>query len=161
MHFYEVNFQSVVSPYRGDLIIPFREITVRKLHKVKGKVRTEGKISCRRLREYVAAAMGNTVFYSHLGPVDKQKGTLSVDALITLIIILLELKEDDFFRKHPAEEVVVDQKFLDEATTSNIRLDQFAEFDHFEVRRTEAKRVPQVVTAHFHYLKDPLFLRVR
>ncbi|OGP84261.1 MAG: hypothetical protein A2Z08_11325 [Deltaproteobacteria bacterium RBG_16_54_11] len=161
MHLYEVNFHSVVSPYRGDLIIPFREVTVRKLHKVRGKVKVEGKIRCHRLREFIASALGNTIFYTHMGPVDREKGTLSVDALITLTFILLELKEEDFFRKNSAEEFVVDQSFLDLATTSNIRLSQFAEFNHFLLRRTEKEKVPQVIAGHFHYVKNPLFYRVR
>jgi hypothetical protein len=161
MHLYEVNFQSVVSPYRGDLIIPFREITVRKLHKVHGKVKVENKITCHRLREFIASAQGNTIFYTHMGPVDREKGTLSVDALITLTFILLELKEEDFFQKNSAEELVVDQSFLDLATTSTIRLAQFAEFNHFLIRRTDKKKVPQVITGHFHYLKNPFFFRVQ
>jgi hypothetical protein len=161
MHLYDVNFQSVVSPYRGDLILPFREITVRKLHKAQGKVKVDGKITCHRLREFIASALGNTIFYTHMGPVDREKGTLSVDALITLTFILLELKEEDFFQKNSAEEFVVDQSFLDLATTSTIRLAQFAEFNHFLIRRTNEKKVPQVITGHFHYLKNPLFFRVR
>ncbi|HEX9949737.1 MAG TPA: hypothetical protein VGB29_06235, partial [Thermodesulfobacteriota bacterium] len=108
MHLYEVNFHAAVSPYRGDLILPFREVTVRKLHKVRGKVKTENKITCHRLREFMASALGNAIFYTHLGPVDREKGTLSVDALITLTFILLELKEEDFFQKNSAEEFIVD-----------------------------------------------------
>jgi hypothetical protein len=96
-----------------------------------------------------------------MGPVDREKGTLSVDALITLTFILLELKEEDFFQKNSAEELIVDQSFLDLATTSTIRLAQFAEFNHFLIRRTDKKKVPQVITGHFHYLKNPLFFRVR
>ena len=161
MHLYEVNFHSVVSPYRGDLILPFREVTVRKLHKVRGKAKTEGKIVCHRLREFMASALGNAIFYTHLGPVDREKGTLSVDALITLTFILLELKEEDFFQKNSAQEFIVDQSFLDLATTSTIRLSQFAEFDHFVLRQTDKEQVPQVVSAHFHYRKNPLFFRVR
>jgi hypothetical protein len=151
MHLYEVNFHSVVSPYRGDLILPFREVTVRKLHKVRGKTKTENKITCHRVREFMASALGNTIFYTHLGPVDREKGTLSVDALITLTFILLELKEEDFFRKNSAEEF----------TTSIIRLSQFAEFNHFLLRRTDKEKVPPVISAHFHYRKNPLFFRVQ
>jgi hypothetical protein len=161
MHLYEVNFQSVVSPYRGDLIIPFREVIVRKLHKVPGEVRVEGQIKCRRLREFIASAVGDTVFFTLLGPVNREKGTLSVDALITFTLILLEMKEEDFFLKHSAQEFVIDQSFLDLATTSGIKLSQFAEFDHFLVQRAEGKKVPQVIAGHYHYLKSPLFFRVR
>ena len=160
MHLYEVNFHAAVSPYRGDLILPFREVTVRKLHKVRGKVKTENKITCHRLREFMASALGNAIFYTHLGPVDREKGTLSVDALITLTFILLELKQEDFFQKNSAEEFIVDQSFLDLATTSTIRLSQFAEFNHFLLRRTDKEKVPQVITGHFHYRKSPLFFRV-
>jgi hypothetical protein len=161
MHLYDVNFQSIVSPYRGDLIIPFREVTVRKLHKVPGEVKVEGAITCHRLREFVASTVGDAVFFSHLGPVDREKGTLSVDALITFNFILLELKEKDFFQKNSAKEFIVDQSFLDLATTSGIKLAQFEEFNHFLVQRTEAEEVPRVVIGHYHYLKSPLFFRVR
>jgi hypothetical protein len=109
----------------------------------------------------MASALGNTIFYTHLGPVDREKGTLSVDALITLTFILLELKEDDFFRKNSAEEFIVDQSFIDLATTSIIRLSQFAEFNHFVLQQMDKEKVPQVISAHFHYRKNPLFLRVR
>jgi len=160
MHLYEVTFHAAVSPQRGDLILPFREVTVRKLHKVRGKTKTENKITCHRLREFMASALGNAIFYTHLGPVDREKGTLSVDALITLTFILLELKEEDFFQKNSAEEFIVDQSFLDLATTSTIRLSQFAEFNHFLLRRTDKEKVPQVITGHFHYRKSPLFFRV-
>ncbi|OGP53912.1 MAG: hypothetical protein A2Y65_01675 [Deltaproteobacteria bacterium RBG_13_52_11] len=161
MHLYEVNFQSVVSPYRGDLITPFREVTVRKLHKVPGEVRVEGQITCHRLQEFIASALGETIFFTLLGPVDRRKGTLSVDALITFTFILLEMKEEDFFQKTSAQEFVVDQSFLDLATTSGIRLSQFEEFNHFLVQRTDEKEVPQVITGHYHYLKSPLFFRVQ
>jgi hypothetical protein len=156
-----VNFQSVVSPYRGDLIIPFREVTIRKLHKVPGEVRVEGQIKCHRLREYIASALGDTVFFTLLGPVNREKGTLSVDALITFTLILLEIKEEDFFQKNSAQEFVIDQSFLDLATTSGIKLSQFAEFDHFLVQRTQGKETPLVIVGHYHYLKNPLFFRVR
>ena len=161
MYVYDVNFQSVVSPYRGDLIIPFREVTVRKLQKAPGEVKIEGEITCHRLREFVASNVGDVIFFTHLGPVDRKKGTLSVDALITFIFILLEMKEEDFFHKNPAEEFVVDQSFLDLATTSGIKLAQFEEFDHFLIQRADEKEVPPAVSAHYHYLKKPLFLRVR
>ena len=161
MHLYDVNFQSVVSPYRGDLILPFREVTVRKLHKIPREIKVEGEITCHRLREFVASNVGNTIFFTHLGPVDREKGTLSVDALITFTFILLEMKEEDFFHKTSAEEFVIDQSFLDLATTSGIKLAQFEEFDHFLVQRTDEKKVPKVITGHYHYLKGPLFLRVR
>lgn len=161
MYLYDVNFQSVVSPYRGDLILPFREVTVRKVRKAPGEVTVEGEIICHRLREFVAANVGNVVFFTHLGPVDRTKGTLSVDALITFTFILLEMNEEDFFHKNPAEEFVVDQSFLDLATTSSIKLAQFEEFDHFLIQRTDEKEVPPAVSAHYHYLKKPLFLRVR
>jgi len=161
MHLYEVNFQSVVSPYRGDLIIPFREVIVRKLHKAAGEVTVEGEITCHRLREFVASNVGDVIFFTHLGPVDRKKGTLSVDALITFTFILLEMKEEDFFHKNSAEEFVVDQSFVDLATTSGIKLAQFEEFNQFLVQRADAKEVPQVIAGHYHYLKDPLFLRVR
>jgi hypothetical protein len=29
------------------------------------------------------------------------------------------------------------------------------------VQRTEGKKVPQVIAGHYHYLKNPLFFRVR
>jgi hypothetical protein len=161
MHLYEVHFQSVVSPYRGDLIIPFREVTVRKLHKTPGEVKIEGEIKCHRLREFVASNVGNVIFFTQLGSVDRKKGTLSVDALITFTFILLEMKEEEFFHKNSAEEFVVDQSFLDLATTSGIKLSQFEEFDHFQVQRIDKKVVPHVIAGHYHYLKDPLFLRVR
>jgi hypothetical protein len=161
MNHYEVTFQSVVSPYRGDLIIPFREVTIRKLHKVPGEVKVEGEITCHRLREFVAAALGDAIFFTRLGPVDREKGTLSVDALITFTFILLEMKEEDFFRKTSAQEFVIDQSFLDLATTSGIQLAQFEEFDHFLIKRADEKEVPQVITGRYHYLKGPLFFRVR
>jgi hypothetical protein len=161
MHLYDVNFQSVVSPYRGDLIIPFREVTVRKLHKVPGEVQVEGKITCHRLQEFIASALGDAVFFTLLGPVNRDKGTLSVDALITFTLILLEMKEENFFQKNSAQEFVIDQSFLDLATTSGIRLSQFEEFSHFMVQRIDEKEVPRVITGHYHYLKSPVFFRVR
>ena len=161
MHLYEVNFQSVVSPYRGDLILPFREVTVRKLHKVPGETRVEGQIKCHRLREFLASALGDTVFFTQLGAVDREKGTLSVDALITFTLILLEMKEEDFFQKNSAEEFVVDQSFLDLATNSGIKLSQFEEFNHFLIHRVDEKEVPPVIVGHYHYLKSPLFFRVQ
>jgi hypothetical protein len=162
MNHYEVNFQSIVSPYRGDLIIPFREVTVRKLHKVPGEVKIEGEITCRRLREFVASALGDVIFFTRLGPVDKEKGTLPVDALITFTFILLEMKEADFFHKTSAPEFIIDQSFLDLATNSGIQLAQFEEFDHFIVQRADgAEEVPGVVAGHYHYLTSPLFFRVR
>ena len=161
MRLYDVNFQSVVSPYRGDLILPFREVTVRKLHKIPGEVKVESEITCHRLREFVASNLENVIFYTRLGPVNRKKGTLSVDALITFTFILLEMKEKDFFHKTSAKEFVVDQSFLDLATTSGIKLAQFEEFDHFLVERTDEKKVPTVITGHYHYLKGPLFFRVR
>jgi hypothetical protein len=161
MNLYEVNFQSVVSPYRGDLIIPFREVSIRKLNKVPGEVNIAGEITCHRLREFVASALGDVIFFTRLGPVDREKGTLPVDALITFNFILLEMKEDDFFHKTSANEFVVDQSFLDLATTSDIQLTQFEEFDHFLVQRAEEKEVPRVITGHYHYLKSPLFFHVR
>jgi hypothetical protein len=161
MNLYEVNFQSVVSPYRGDLIIPFREVSIRKLNKVPGEVNIAGEITCHRLREFVASALGDVIFFTRLGPVDREKGTLPVDALITFNFILLEMKEEDFFHKTSANEFVVDQSFLDLATTSDIQLTQFEEFDHFLVQRAEEKEVPRVITGHYHYLKSPLFFHVR
>ncbi|MEJ2068749.1 MAG: hypothetical protein P8Y09_12570 [Deltaproteobacteria bacterium] len=161
MNLYEVNFQSAVSPYGGDLILPFREVTVRKLHKVPGEVKIEGEITCRRLREFVASALGDVIFFSRLGPVDREEGTLPVDALITFNFILLEMKENDFFHKTSGEEFIIDQSFLELATTSDIKLSQFEEFDHFLVQRIEEKEVPRVITGHYHYLKGPLFFSVR
>jgi hypothetical protein len=161
MHLYEVNFQSIVSPYRGDLIIPFREVTIRKLHKVPGKATIEGEIKCYRMREFVASALENDIFFSYLGAVDRDKGTLSVDALITFHFILLELKKNDFFHKNSANAFIVDQSFVDLATMSGIKLSQFAEFDHFLVQRVDESEVPQVIKGHYHYLKNPLFFRVR
>ena len=161
MNHYEVNFQSVVSPYGGNLIIPFREVTVRKLHKVPRDVKVEGEITCRRLREFVASALGDVIFFTPLGPVDRKKGTLPVDALITFNFILLEMKEEDFFQKTSGEEFIIDQSFLDLATTSDIKLSQFEEFDHFLVQRAEEKEVPRVITGYYHYLKSPLFFSVR
>ena len=161
MHLYEVNFQSIVSPNRGDLIIPFREVTVRKLHKVPGKATIEGEIKCYRMREFVASALGNDIFFAYLGPVDRGKGTLSVDALITFHFILLEMKEEDFFHKNSAQEFIVDQSFVDLATASGIKLSQFAEFDHFLVQRTDESKVPQVIKGHYHYLNTPLIFRIR
>jgi hypothetical protein len=161
MNHYEVNFQSVVSPYRGDLIIPFREVTVRKLQKVPGEVKVVGEITCHRLREFVAVALGDAIFFTRLGPVDREKGTLSVDALITFTFILLETKEEDFFHKTSAQEFVIDQSFLDLATTSGIQLAQFEEFDHFLIKRVDEREVPRVITGRYHYLNSPLFFRVR
>lgn len=161
MNLYEVNFQSVVSPYRGDLIIPFREVTVRKLQKVQGEVKVEGEITCHRLREFVATALGDAIFFTRLGPVNREKGTLPVDALITFTFILLEMKEEDFFHKTSGEEFIIDQSFLDLATTSGIQLAQFEEFDHFLVQRADAREVPPVITGHYHYLKIPRFFHVR
>jgi hypothetical protein len=161
MNLYEVNFQSVVSPYRGDLIIPFREVTVRKLQKVQGEVKVEGEITCHRLREFVATALGDAIFFTRLGPVNREKGTLPVDALITFTFILLEMKEEDFFHKTSGEEFIIDQSFLDLATTSGIQLAQFAEFDHFLVQRADEKDVPPAITGHYHYLKIPHFFHVR
>jgi hypothetical protein len=161
MNLYEVNFQSVVSPYRGDLIIPFREVSIRKLNKVPGEVKIAGEITCHRLREFVASALGDVIFFTRLGPVDREKGTLPVDVLITFNFILLEMKEEDFFHKTSGEEFIIDQSFLDLATTSDIQLSQFEEFDHFLVQRAEEKEVPRVITGHYHYLKSPLFFRVR
>ena len=161
MNLYEVNFQSLVSPYRGDLIIPFREVTVRKLQKLPGKTNVVGEITCRRLREFVATALGNAVFFTRLGPMDRDQGTLPVDALITFTFILLEIKEQDFFHKTSGEEFIIDQSFLDLATTSDIQLSQFEEFDHFLVQRAAEKEVPRVITGHYHYLKRPLFFSVR
>ena len=161
MNLYEVNFQSVVSPYGGDLIIPFRGVTVRKLQKVPGEVKVEGEITCRRLREFVASALGDVIFFTPLGPVDREKGTLPVDALITFNFILLELKEEDFFQNASGEEFIIDQSFLDLATTSDIQLSQFEEFDHFLVQRAAESEVPRVITRHYHYLKSPLFFSVR
>lgn len=161
MNLYEVNFLSVVSPYRGDLIIPFREVTVRKLQKVRGEVKVEGEITCHRLREFVATALGDAIFFTRLGPVNREKGTLPVDALITFTFILLEMKEEDFFHKTPGEEFIIDQSFLDLATSSGIQLAQFEEFDHFLVQRADEKEVPPVITSHYHYLKIPRFFHVR
>ena len=161
MNLYEVNFQSVVSPYGGDLIIPFHEVTVRKLHKVPREVKIAGEITCHRLREFVAAALGDAIFFTRLGPVDREKGTLSVDALITFTFILLEMKQKDFFHKTSAPEFVIDQSFLDLATTSNIQLAQFEEFDHFLIQRADEKEVPRVITGRYHYLNSPHFFRVR
>jgi hypothetical protein len=161
MNLYEVNFQSVVSPYGGNLIIPFRGVIIRKLHKVPGEIEVESEITCRRLREFVASALDEAIFFSRLGPVDKEKGTLPVDALITFNFILLEMKEEGFFRKTSGEEFIIDQSFLDLATTSDIQLSQFEEFDHFLVQRAAEKDVPPVITRHYHYLKNPLFFSVR
>lgn len=161
MNLYEVNFQSLVSPYRGDLIIPFRGVTVRKLQKVPGEVKVEGEITCRRLREFVASALGDVIFFSRLGPMDREKGTLPVDALITFSFILLEMKEEDFFHKTSGEEFIIDQSFLNLATTSDIKLSQFEEFDHFLVQRAAEREVPRVITGHYHYLKSPIFFSVR
>ena len=161
MNLYEVNFQSVVSPYGGDLIIPFREVTIRKLHKIPREVKIESEITCRRLREFVASALDDAIFFSRLGPVDREKGTLPVDALITFNFILLEMKEEGFFRKTSGEEFIIDQSFLDLATTSDIQLSQFEEINHFLVQQVHRKEVPQVITGHYHYLNDPLFFSVR
>jgi hypothetical protein len=161
MNLYEVNFQSVVSPYRGDLIIPFREVTVRKLQKVQGEVKVEGEITCHRLREFVATALGDAIFFTRLGPVNREKGTLPVDALITFTFILLEMREEGFFHKTSGEEFVIDQSFLDLATTSGIQLAQFEEFDHFLVQRVDKDEIPQVITGRYHYIKSPHFFRVR
>ena len=161
MNLYEVNFQSVVSPYRGALIIPFREVSIRKLHKVPGEVTIEGEITCRRLREFVASALGDVIFFTRLGPVDREKGTLPVDALITFNFILLEMKEEDFFHKTSENEFIVDQSFVDLATTSDIQLSQFEEFDHFLVKRAVEREVPRVISEHYHYLKSPLYFNVR
>ncbi|MBW2038028.1 MAG: hypothetical protein JRI46_00280 [Deltaproteobacteria bacterium] len=160
MQLYEVNFQSVVSPYRGELIIPFREVTVRKLQKVPGEIKVEGEIRCYRLREFVASALGEAIFFTRLGPMDRERGTLPVDALITFTFILFEIKEDDFFQKTSMEEFVIDQSFLDLATTSGIRLAQFEEFDHFLVQRVDEEAVPRVIEDHYHHLKEPLYFRV-
>jgi hypothetical protein len=161
MNLYEVNFQSAVSPYQGNLIIPFREVTVRKLQKLPGEIKIEGEITCHRLREFIATTLGDAIFFTRLGPVDREKGTLSVDALITFTFILLEMKEEDFFHKTSAEEFVVDQSFLDLATTSNIQLAQFEEFDHFLIQRIAEKEVPRVITGRYNDLKNPLFFSVR
>ena len=91
----------------------------------------------------------------------QEKGTLPVDVLITFNFILLEMKEEDFFHKTSGEEFIIDQSFLDLATTSDIQLSQFEEFDHFLVQRADEKEVPQVITGHYHYLKSPLFFSVR
>ncbi|RLB07217.1 MAG: hypothetical protein DRG50_03500 [Deltaproteobacteria bacterium] len=161
MDLYEVNFQSVVSPYRGELIIPFREVTVRKLQKLPREVKIEGEIKCYRLREFVATALGEAIFFARLGTMDRERGTLPVDALITFTFILLEMKEEDFFRRFTSEEFVIDQSFLDLATNSGIRLAQFEEFDHFLVQRVKEQDVPRVIKGHYHYLKKPIFFRVR
>ncbi len=161
MNLYEVNFQSAVSPYQGNLIIPFREVTVRKLQKLPGEIKIEGEITCHRLREFIATTLGDAIFFTRLGPVDREKGTLSVDALITFTFILLEMKEEDFFHKTSAEEFVVDQSFLDLATTSNIQLAQFEEFDHFLIQRIAEKEAPRVITGRYNDLKNPLFFSVR
>jgi hypothetical protein len=160
MQLYEVNFQSVVSPYRGELITPFREVTVRKLLKGPQEISIEGEVKCYRLREFIATALGEVIFYARLGNMDRDKGTLPVDALITFIFILLEIKEEDFFQKTPRDEFVIDQSFLDLATTSGIRLAQFEEFDHFRIHRVEESEVPRAVKGHYHYLKKPLYFRV-
>ena len=160
MQLYEVNFQSVVSPYRGELITPFREVAVRKLQKVQGEVRVEKEIKCYRLRQFVAAALGKAIFFTRLGTMDREKGTLPVDALITLTFILLEMKEEHFFRKTPMEEFVIDQSFLDLATTSGIRLAQFEEFDCFSIQRMQTAAVPKLVKGHYRNTKNPLFFRV-
>lgn len=160
MQLYEVNFQSVVSPYRGELIIPFREVTVRKLQKGRGGVTVEGEIKCYRLREFVAAALGKALFFTRLGAMDRERGTLPVDALITFTFILLEMEEVDFFQKTSMEEFVIDQSFLDLATTSGIRLAQFEEFDHFLIQRVDEEAVPKVIKSHYSYLKKTLYFRV-
>ncbi len=161
MQFYKVSFQSLVSPNRGELIIPFREVTVHKLQKVRGTVKVEGEITCYRLREFVTAALGEVVFFARLGVMDRERGTLPVDALITFTFILLEMKGDDFFHKTSMEEFVIDQSFLNLATTSGIRLAQFEEFDHFLIQRVDEKEVPPVVKGRYKDLTNPLFFRVR
>jgi hypothetical protein len=50
---------------------------------------------------------------------------------------------------------------VDLATTSDIQLSQFEEFDHFLVQRTEEKEVPRVISEHYHYLKSSLYFNVR
>ena len=70
------------------------------------------------------------------------------------------MKEGDFFHKTSAQEFVIDQSFLDLATTSGIQLAQFEEFDHFLIKRADEKEVPRVITGRYHYLKGPLFFRV-
>lgn len=161
MQLYEVNFQSVVSPYRGELIIPFREVTVRKLQKAGAGGRVEGEIKCHRLREFVATVLGKSLFFTRLGVMDRERGTLPVDALITFTFILLEMKEIDFFQKTSMEEFLIDQSFLDLATTSGITLDQFEEFDHFLIQRVDEKVVPKVIKGHYSDLQEPLYFRVR
>ncbi len=160
MQFYKVNFQSLVSPYRGELIIPFREVTVHKLQKIPGEIRVEREIKGYRLREFVTAALGEAIFFARLGAMDREKGTLAVDALITFTFIILEMKEEDFFQKTSMEELVIDQSFLDVATTSGIRLAQFEEFDHFLIQRVDEKVVPRVVKDHYNYLEKPLFFHI-
>ena len=160
MEFYEVNFKTLVSPARGELIIPFREVIVRKLQRTSGDFKAVGEITCRRLREYVVTALGTAVVFAQLGAVDRARKTLSVDALITFVFILLEINDTNFLHNDSIEEFVIDQSFLNLATSSNIRLAQFEEFDYFTIQRVEEEVVPVTITTHYNHLDNPVFFRV-
>jgi len=160
MQLYEVNFKSLVSPTGGELVVPFREVVVRKLERVPGAFTVVGEITCRRLRDYVAASVSRAVFFAQLGPVDRAKRTLSVDALITFVFTLLELNSSDFLMNASTDEITIDQSFLKLATKSQIRLNQFEEFDHFVLQRQDEDSVPRAVRRYFGQLDTPIFFRV-
>ncbi|RLA85534.1 MAG: hypothetical protein DRG40_04305, partial [Deltaproteobacteria bacterium] len=75
--------------------------------------------------------------------------------------ILLELKEPDLFRRSAFPELIIDQSFLQVATTSTIRLDQFEEFREFILEKVEEERVPAGIRSRYAFLKSPLYYRLR
>jgi len=161
MQCYEVTFRTLVSPARGELIIPFREVTVRKLQRASGDFKVVKEIISRRLRDYVTTSLARSVFFARLGATtDEEKKTLSVDALITFVFILLEMDDVHLFESHSLEEFVIDQSFLRLATESNIRLAQFQEFDHFTVQPVQPEVVPRAIKAHYDSIPSPSFFRV-
>jgi len=160
MQLYEVNFKSLVSPKSGELVVPFREVVVRKLERAPGAFTMVREITCRRLRDYVAASLGRGAFFARLGAVDRAKKTLSVDALITFVFTLLEMNDSEFFMNASGDEIIIDQSFLKLATNSQIRLNQFEEFDHFLLQREEEDAVPRSVRRYFGQLETPIFFRV-
>jgi len=160
MERYEVTLQAAVIPRQGELIIPFRETVIRKLER-KGKERDRREIVCRRVKRYITTHLKDVVFFALLGPMDREKGTLPIDALITFAFILLELKEPDLFRRSAFPELIIDQSFLQVATTSTIRLDQFEEFREFILEKVEEERVPAGIRSRYAFLKSPLYYRLR
>jgi hypothetical protein len=160
MQFYDVSFKAAVSPDRGELIIPFREVVVRKLNRTAGSFATAGEITCRRFRDFVAAHLDNVVFFAQLGPVDSARKTLPVDALITFAFILLEITDVGFFQTTSTDEFVMDQSFLRLATGSAIRLDQFEDFDHFNLQQVRTDEVPRIVLVNHHNISEPLYFHV-